>query len=86
EQTRGEGDAIASETYATAYNQNADFYAFYRSLNAYKVTFNDRRDILLLEPKSDFFNFFNNLNGRTPVEVENKQIAIVPQTIEETID
>ncbi|MCK5718288.1 MAG: protease modulator HflC [Thiomargarita sp.] len=76
ERIRGEGEAISADTYAQAYNQNMEFYAFYRSLNAYKVTFKDRRDVLLIRPDSDFFNFFNNLNGNVPT-VEN-----IPQVIE----
>lgn len=62
-QIRGEGDATAADTYAKAYNQNPEFYALYRSLNAYKQTFNSRSDILLIQPNSDFFRYFNNLNG-----------------------
>ncbi len=59
---RGEGDATAADTYAKAYNQNPEFYALYRSLNAYKKTFSDRDDILIIQPNSDFFKYFNNLN------------------------
>jgi len=66
EEIRGNGDAEAADTYALAYNQNPEFYALYRSLNAYKTTFNDRRDVLLIQPDSDFFNYFNNLNGNNP--------------------
>jgi membrane protease subunit HflC len=64
EEIRGLGDAEAADTYAQAYNQNPEFYALYRSLNAYKTAFNDRSDILLIQPNSDFFNYFNQLNGR----------------------
>ncbi|MEJ2481361.1 MAG: protease modulator HflC, partial [Acidihalobacter sp.] len=56
---RGQGDAKAAEIYARAYEKNPDFYAFYRSLNAYKDVFNNKKDILLLEPDSDFFKYFN---------------------------
>ncbi len=66
EEIRGKGDAEAADIYALAYNQNPEFYALYRSLNAYKTTFNNRNDILLIQPDSDFFNYFNNLNGNNP--------------------
>ncbi|MBA3494557.1 MAG: protease modulator HflC, partial [Gammaproteobacteria bacterium] len=58
EQTRGEGDAISAETYAGGYGRNEEFYSFYRSLNAYKKSFGKNQDILLLDPTSDFFNYF----------------------------
>jgi membrane protease subunit HflC len=61
--TRGEGDGGAADIYAQAYNQNPEFYALYRSLNAYKTTFNDRRDILLIQPDSDFFSYFKKMTG-----------------------
>ncbi|MCK5092414.1 MAG: protease modulator HflC [Gammaproteobacteria bacterium] len=59
EEIRGAGDAIATETYAKAYGKNAEFYKFYRSLLAYKSTFNSKDDILVLEPDSEFFQYFN---------------------------
>ena len=65
EKTRGEGDAIAADIYAQAFNQNPEFYTLYRSLNAYKTTFNNRNDILLIQPDSDFFQYFKNMNGRS---------------------
>ncbi|WP_019528063.1 protease modulator HflC [Dasania marina] len=57
EQTRGEGDAQASATYAAAYSRDPEFYSFVRSLNAYKSSFNDKSDILLVDPKGDFFKY-----------------------------
>jgi membrane protease subunit HflC len=59
ETTRGEGDARATEIYANAYGKDAEFYAFYRSMNAYKNTFNTKEDVLVLEPDSEFFRYFN---------------------------
>ena len=59
EQIRGEGDAIASQTYADAFSQDREFYSFYRSLKAYESTFSDKGDILVLEPSSDFFKYLN---------------------------
>lgn len=55
---RGEGDAQASETYATAYGNNPEFFAFYRSLNAYRSAFRDVGDRLILEGDSEFFQYF----------------------------
>ena len=57
---RGEGDAIASTIYAQAYSRNAEFYAFYRSLGAYRESFRSKHDVLLLQPDSEFFRYFKN--------------------------
>jgi len=54
---KGEGDAKAAAAYAQAYSQNPEFYAFYRSLEAYRSSFKDRSDVLVLEPNSDFFKY-----------------------------
>lgn len=56
---RGKGDAKATEIYAKAYNTDAEFYSFYHSINAYKESFKDKSDILLVDPKSDYFKYFN---------------------------
>ena len=58
EQLRGDGDAKASSIYAKAYNQNAEFYSFYRSLDAYKKAFSNQGDLMVIDPSSDFFNYF----------------------------
>lgn len=58
EKLRGEGDAKAAEIYAQAFQQDADFYAFYRSLNAYKNTLGKGNDVMVLQPDSDFFRYF----------------------------
>ena len=55
---KGEGDAKATAIYARAYEQNAEFYAFYRSLEAYKQSFKGKSDVLLLDPNSEFFKYF----------------------------
>ena len=60
---KGEGDAISTETYAAAYNSSPEFYSFYRSLSAYKSTFSTKQDILLIDPDSDFFKYFNDTDG-----------------------
>jgi len=60
EQIRGEGDAEATGIYAGAYNEDPEFFAFTRSLNAYRSTFSSKSDFLLIDPDSDYFRFLNN--------------------------
>ena len=55
---KGEGDAKSSAIYAQAYGQNAEFYSFYRSLDAYKATFRSKSDLMVLDPSGDFFQYF----------------------------
>ena len=64
EELRGEGDAKAASIYADAYQRDPEFYAFVRSLNAYKNAFANKGDILLVEPDSDFFKYLNKQNSR----------------------
>ena len=64
EVVRGEGDAQATEVYAAAFGKDTEFYSFYRSLNAYKTSFSGNRDILLLQPDSEFFRYFNHPKGK----------------------
>ncbi|MCB1747773.1 MAG: protease modulator HflC [Gammaproteobacteria bacterium] len=64
EDLRGAGDAKAAEIYAEAYNRDAEFYDFYRSLNAYKSSFSGKNDVLLLQPDSEFFKYFGNPRGQ----------------------
>ena len=63
EEIKGQGDAIATEIYASAYGKDKDFYAFYRSLQAYQKTFNSKNDVLVLEPDSEFFKYFGTSSG-----------------------
>ncbi|SEA31252.1 membrane protease subunit HflC [Thiothrix caldifontis] len=58
EKIRGEGDAKAAEIYAQAYQQDAEFYSFYRSLSAYRNTIGKNGDVMVLEPTSEFFRYF----------------------------
>jgi len=58
EKTRGEGDALATEIYGKAYARNAEFYDFYRSMNAYRAALANKNDVLVLEPDSEFFKYF----------------------------
>jgi membrane protease subunit HflC len=64
EMLRGEGDGKAAEIYASAYKQNSEFYSFYRSLNAYKNSFQDSSDIMVLQPDSDFFRYLKKSTGQ----------------------
>jgi membrane protease subunit HflC len=57
EELRGEGDAQAAAIYSKAYGMDQEFYSFYRSLRAYRESFADKRDVLVLDPKSDFFRY-----------------------------
>ena len=63
QEIKGEGDAVSTETYAKAYNLDPEFYSFYRSLDAYKKTFNAKQDVLIIQPDSDFFKYFTNPTG-----------------------
>ena len=54
---KGEGDAKASAIYAKAYEINPEFYAFYRSLEAYRASFKSKSDVMVLEPNSEFFKY-----------------------------
>ncbi len=58
EQTRGEGDATAAKTYADSFNQDKEFYSFYRSMNAYQNSFGNNNDLIVLSPDSDYFKYF----------------------------
>ncbi|CAN5881099.1 protease modulator HflC [soil metagenome] len=58
EETRGAGDAQASQIYAQAFGQNPEFYKFYRSLEAYRSSFKTKNDVLVVDPNSEFFKYF----------------------------
>ncbi len=58
QQLRGEGDARAAEIYAQAYSKDAEFYAFHRSLEAYRQSFKQQGNMLVLDPESEFFEYF----------------------------
>ncbi len=60
QKTKGEGDAQATRIYAQAYGKNAEFYSFYRSMEAYKESFRNKSDVMVLEPSSDFFKYMRN--------------------------
>ncbi len=61
---KGEGDALSAAAYAKAFGANPEFAEFYRSLEAYRASFANRSDMLVLDPSSDFFRFFGNNDGK----------------------
>lgn len=63
ERLRGDGDAKAAAIYAAAFNKDPEFYAFVRSLNAYRSSFNSKDDLLVLDPKSEFFRYLKESQG-----------------------
>jgi membrane protease subunit HflC len=63
EQIRGEGDAAAARIYAEAYGGDREFYNLYRSLNAYRNAFSNEGDVMVLQPDSEFFRYFNQSSG-----------------------
>jgi len=63
QRVKGEGDARATAVYARAFGENPEFYAFYRSLEAYRASFRSRSDVLVLDPSSDFFRYLKSPNG-----------------------
>jgi modulator of FtsH protease HflC len=65
EKIRGDGDGKASQTYAQAFGQNPEFFKFYRSLEAYRASFNNRNDMLVIDPNSEFFRYFKGAGSGT---------------------
>ena len=63
EKIKGEGDAKASRIYASAFGKNPEFYRFYRSLEAYKESFRNKKDILVVDPSSEFFRYMKHPKG-----------------------
>ena len=63
EKLRGEGDAKASQVYAEAFGKNPEFYKFYRSLEAYRSSFKDKGDVMVVDPSSEFFKYFKSTGG-----------------------
>ncbi|HDZ37000.1 MAG TPA: protease modulator HflC [Marinobacter sp.] len=63
ETTRGEGDGEAAQIYADAYGSNADFYSFYRSLQAYRNTFSGKDDMMVIDANSEFMKFLKDSKG-----------------------
>lgn len=63
EAIRGEGDAKATQFYGQAFGQNPEFFKFYRSLEAYRASFKNRSDVLVVDPSSEFFKYFESAGG-----------------------
>ena len=57
---RGQGDAQAAKIYANAYNKDPEFFGFLRSLDAYKKTFKNKQDVMVIEPDGEFFKYMKN--------------------------
>ncbi|MBI2713551.1 MAG: protease modulator HflC [Rhizobiales bacterium] len=65
EQIRGEGDATRNQIFADAFNRDADFFSFYRSMQAYEASMKHNDTRLMLKPDTSFFRFFNDPSGKT---------------------
>jgi len=63
QRVKGEGDAKASAVYAAAYGRSPEFYAFYRSMQAYRDSFKNKSDVMVLDPSADFFKYMKNPRG-----------------------
>ncbi len=64
QKNKGEGDAKATKIYAEAFSKNPEFYSFYRSLEAYKQSFQNKSDMMVLEPNSEFFKYLKNSKAK----------------------
>jgi len=64
ERLRGEGDAKASAIYSAAYGKDPEFYAFLRSLNAYRKSFDGKENLIVVDPKGDFFRYLKDPQGK----------------------
>jgi modulator of FtsH protease HflC len=60
QKTKGEGDALSARIYADAFGKNPEFYSFYRSMEAYRLSLRSKSDVMVLEPSSDFFKYLKN--------------------------
>jgi membrane protease subunit HflC len=65
-QTRGQGDASASEVYAKSYSKNAEFYSFYRSMQSYRESIGTQGDMLVIAPDNAYFKYFNKAQPQPP--------------------
>jgi membrane protease subunit HflC len=75
DQTRGEGDATRNKVFAEAYGKDPDFFAFYRSMQAYETGLKPADTRLVISPTSDFFRYFGNPSG---VQSQPKPAAANP--------
>jgi membrane protease subunit HflC len=82
EKVRGDGDSKAANTYANAYQKDAEFYAFYRSLGAYRKSLGQSNDVIVLEPDSEFFNYFKGSDTvQRRVTAPTTPVSINPTTL-----
>ena len=72
QKVKGEGDAKASAIFAQAFGQSPEFYAFYRSLEAYRSSFKSKGDVLVVEPNSEFFKYLKSSGGRSAAPESGK--------------
>lgn len=70
QQTKGEGDAKAAEIYSAAYSKNPEFYAFYRSTEAYRNSFKSKSDVMVLDSSSDFLKYMRSSGGKSAPSVK----------------
>jgi membrane protease subunit HflC len=82
EQTRGEGDAERNRIFAEAFNRDKDFFAFYRSMQAYETALQHNDTRMLLKPDSQFFRFFVAPDGKngSAVQAAPAQPSVPAQT------
>ena len=64
QQIKGEGDAIANATYAKAFSKNEEFARFYRNIEAYRASFADKKDVMVIDPSADFFKYMKKPEGK----------------------
>jgi len=79
EQIRGEGDATRNQIFADAFNKDADFFSFYRSMQAYEASMKHSDTRLLLKPDTNFFRYFNDPSGK-PRATPPAASSVVPTT------
>ena len=70
---KGEGDAEAAKIYAEAFGRDAQFAQFYRSLDAYKASFNKKSDVMVVDPSSEFFKAFRGSSGASAAPASSKK-------------
>jgi membrane protease subunit HflC len=78
EQIRGQGDSERNRIFADAYNQDPDFFAFYRSMQAYERSMEHGDTRLVLRPDSNFFRYFGDPSGKMPPEGSAAPVAATP--------
>lgn len=80
EEIRASGDSVAARTYADAYNQNSDFYQFFRSLRAYEETFASKDDMMVIDAEGDFMRFLKDTSAVRAQNPENQRTSTTTST------